>query len=152
MILGMEGLRLYKALVRPHLEYCEKFWVPYPRKDVLALERVQRRFTRMIPGIKSLVYKERLRTLELYLMELGRMRGDLIETYRIMKGLDRVDVMKMFPLVGETRIRGHSLRVKGQPFGTEMRRNFFSQRATTPWNSLPQKTVAMNDGQVIECL
>ena len=68
-------LRLYKVLVRPHLEYCEQFWAPYLRKAVLALERVQRRFTRMIPGMKSLSYEERLRTLGLYLLEFRRMRG-----------------------------------------------------------------------------
>ena len=47
----------------------------------------------------------------------------------------------MFPLVGETRIRGHSLRVKGRPYRTEMRRNFFSQRVVNLWNSLSQKAV-----------
>ena len=44
-------------------------------------------------------------------MEFRRMRGDLIETYRILKGLDKVDV-GMIPLVDETRIRGNSLRIK----------------------------------------
>ena len=68
-------LRLCKAVVRPHLEYCEQFWAPYLRKDVLALERVQRRFTRMIPGMKSLSYEERLRTLGLYPLEFRRIKG-----------------------------------------------------------------------------
>ena len=69
-------LTLYKALVRSHLEYCEQFWAPYLRRDVLALERVQRSFTRMIPGVKSLTYEEGLRTLGLYSMEFRRMRGE----------------------------------------------------------------------------
>ena len=47
----------------------------------------------------------------------------------------------MFALVGETRIRGYNLRVKGSPFRTEMRRDFFSQKVVNLWNSLPQKTV-----------
>ena len=63
----------------------------------------------------------------------------LSEIYRILKGLDTVDVEKMFLLVGETRIQGHSFRVKG--FRTKMRRNFFSQRVVNLWNSLPQKAV-----------
>jgi len=58
-------LRLYKALVRPHLEYCEQLSAPYLRKDVLALEGVQRRFARMNPGTKGLTHDERLRTLGL---------------------------------------------------------------------------------------
>ena len=66
------------------MEYCEPFWAPHLRKDVLVLERVQRRFTRMIPGMKSLSYEERLGALGLYSLEFRRMRAHLIETYRIL--------------------------------------------------------------------
>jgi len=34
----------------------------------------------------------------------------------------------LFPLLGETRTEGHSVRVKGRYYATEMRGNFFSQR------------------------
>ena len=56
-------LQLYRALVRPHLEYCVQFWCPYLRKDVLAIEGVQR-----IPGMAGLSYEERLSRLGLYVV------------------------------------------------------------------------------------
>ena len=74
-------LKLYKALVRPHLEYCEQFWFPYLRKNILASEAVQRRFTRLILGIKGFSNEERLSSLSLYSLEFRRMKGGLIDIY-----------------------------------------------------------------------
>ena len=68
-------LQLYRALVRPHLGYCVQFWCPYLRKDVLAIEGVQRRFTRLIPGMAGLSYEEGLNQLGLYSLEFRRVRG-----------------------------------------------------------------------------
>ena len=39
------------------------------------------------------------------------MRGDQIEVYKMIKGMDKVDVEWMLPLVGHSRTRGHSLRI-----------------------------------------
>ena len=109
----------------------------YLRKDVLAIEGVQRRFTRLIPGMAGLSYEERLSRLGLYSLEFRRVRGNLIETCKILTGLDRVDSEGIFPMVGESRIRGHRLKIRGKPFRTEVRRNFFTQRVVNVWNSLP---------------
>ena len=63
------------ALARLHPEYCAQFCSSYLRKDVVALEAVQRRFTRLIPEMRGLSYEERLNSLGRYSLEFRRMRG-----------------------------------------------------------------------------
>ena len=53
-----------------------------------------------------------------------------------MMGIDKIKAGKLFPLVGETRTRGHSLKISGSRFRIELRRNFFTQRVVNLWNSL----------------
>ena len=48
---------LYKAIVRSHLEYCIQAWSPYLRKDIDMLEKIQRRATKLIPGLRDLRYE-----------------------------------------------------------------------------------------------
>ena len=61
-----------------------------------------------------------------------------MKPFRVLKGLDTVDTERMFPMVGESRTRGHSVRIEGHPFKTEMWRDFFSQRVV---NLLPRAAV-----------
>ena len=124
-------LELYRTLVRPQLEYCVQFWSPHYRKDVIALEGVQRRFTRMLPGMKHLSYEERLDRLGLFSLEQRRLRGDLIEVYKIMRGKDRVDREQLFPLVEGSVTRGHKFKVRGRRFRGDVRKNFFTQKVVT---------------------
>jgi ribonuclease P/MRP protein subunit RPP40 len=84
-------LPLYKSLVRLHLEFGIQAWRPYLRKDIDLLEGVQRRATKMIPSLKFKSYEDRLKELELTTLETRRLRGDLIEVFKIFKGLDNVD-------------------------------------------------------------
>ena len=74
---------LFKALVRPHLEYANAVWSPYKKKDIKRIEQIQKDFTRKIEGLNGLDYSERLRKLNLPSLEFRRIRGDLIETYKI---------------------------------------------------------------------
>ena len=50
---------LFKALVRPHLEYAQPVWSPYLKKHQQMIENVHRQSTKLIPGFKTLSYEER---------------------------------------------------------------------------------------------
>ena len=51
-------VNLYITLVRPLLEYCQQVWSPHLVKDVKKVEDVQRRFTKMINGMKGMSYEK----------------------------------------------------------------------------------------------
>ena len=69
---------LYKAIVRPLLEYSIQACSPYLRKDIDKLEKIQRRATKLIPGLRDLRYEERLKECGLTTQETRRLRGDQI--------------------------------------------------------------------------
>src|SRR6218665_2175815 len=87
-------LRLYKSLVRAHLEYCVQAWSPYLRQYIDILGQVQRRATKMIRGLGKFTYEERLIRCGLTNLEKRRTRGDLIEAYKIMTGNEAIPVSR----------------------------------------------------------
>ena len=80
-------VKLYCALVRPHVEYGVEIWFPYLKRQSVAVEKVQRRATKKLSEIKYLTYTERMQTLSLPSLKCRRIRGDMILVYKLMKGL-----------------------------------------------------------------
>ena len=144
--------QLYKVFVRPHLEYCQQACSPYLKKDQDKLEKVQRSATKLMQHMKDLPYEERLKELNLYSLEERRMRGDMILMYRLLSGDLDIDYRRFFtyvqPNTQTEKLRSynrHSKIVKAYHSSTkdiDVRRNFFSQRAINPWNSLPESVVS----------
>ena len=99
---------LYKMYVRPYLEYCVQSWSPYLARDIDTLEKVQRRATKHLRGLAHLTYESRLEILDLYSLYCRRQRGDMIETYKILKRHYDLDPSTFFTLNTATT-RGHSL-------------------------------------------
>ena len=79
--------------------------------------------------------------LGLFYLERRRLRGDLIEVYKIMKGIDRVNSWKLFPRSEMTNTKGHKFKVRGAMFNTDMWGTYFTQRVVGAWNALPSKVV-----------
>ena len=140
---------LYKSLVRPHLEFASCIWSPAQKFNINAIEKVQRRATRLVPEIRELRYEDRLRALNLETLSYRRMRADLLEVYRILSKQHQLDMdchcphcpgklLLMSTPVQTTRNNSKKLYVQT---ATGIRHHFFSSRVTTWWNQLSEATV-----------
>jgi len=133
-------LNLYVALVRPLLEYCVQVCSPYKRKHIRLLEGVQRRATKLVPQLKNLSYDDRLEILGLTRLVDRRIRGDMIETYKIITGKEKVNARNYFQMA--TFIgRSHSKKVYRKYSRLNKRKYWFTQRVVPKWNSLSSEEV-----------
>jgi ribonuclease P/MRP protein subunit RPP40 len=132
--------KLYKGLIRPHLEYGNLIWHPRFIKDIESIERVQKRATKLVHCVKHLPYPERLKVLKIPTLAYRRFRGDMIEVYKLLHGKEDIEYTKFFDLNPNTT-RGHSLKLKKKSFKKDVRKHFFSQRVITPWNLLTDEIV-----------
>ena len=142
--LDLISLRLlYCSLVRPHLDYAVSVWNPYFKKDINLLEGVQRRATKLTKELKNLPYEARLRKLELTTLEKRRERGDLIQMYKIINGLEEVHLTKGPNFaVSDYFTRGNSLKLRRELVkNCTPRFNFLTNRVVENWNSLPEEIV-----------
>ena len=131
---------LYKSLVRPILEYCSAIWYPLYKTDALEIEKVQRRATKLVPELRKLDYSERLKALNITTLAYRRRRTDVLQVFRIIKGIDKI-LFETFFQYNTSGTRGHHLKLEKPRATTKMRQNSFSHRAVNIWNSLPADAV-----------
>ena len=132
---------LFKSLVRPHLEYGCCIWGPFSKADRKAVERVQRRATKLVPDLRHRPYTERLRLLDLPSLYYRRRRGDMIKTYQVLHGEMDVRQEDFFTPALDRRTRGHPWKLNKEQAQSRTRRLCFSTRVISDWNSLPSEVV-----------
>jgi len=131
-------LLLYKALVCSHLEYAQAVWSPYKVKSVEALEGVQRRATKILPGFGNLTYKERLQQLKLPTLVAC---GDMIEVYKILHGYYDPEAAPCLQQCIYPSTRGHTWKLYQLQSNLNCRKCSFTVRVAGQWNKLPDGVV-----------
>ena len=134
---------LYCSLVRPYLDYAVSVKNFYFVKDIKLLEGVQRRATKLVKELKNLPYEIRLKKLELTTLEQRRDRGDLIQMYKIIYGLEDVRLIKGLNFVDSDHFtRGNSLKLRRELVkNCTPRFNFLTNRVVDNWNALSDEIV-----------
>ena len=129
-------LPLYKARVRSILEYGSILWDPYRHFLSEAIEKVQRRFTRIFPYLRGLSYRERLSHLKLLSLSARRLRYKLIFLYKIVNNHVDVDPDVYFSFATYTSTRGNPVKIIPPFSRRDCRRHFFSVDTVFHWNSM----------------
>ena len=136
---------IFKSLIRPILEYANAVWCPQTKKDIRAIEKVQRHFTKRVFGMKDMSYSQRLATLKLPSLEFRRVRGDLIETYKIMTNIYDPETTKTLISSSSTNnlTGSHKFKIFKKRINSNSTRyqKFFTNRITNIWNKLPDHVV-----------
>ena len=102
---------------------------------------VQRRTTRLVKCISHMSYEERLRHLGLPTLEYSRARTDMVQVYKIINQIDKVDISKLFTFAPHGATRGHSLKLFKPRARLNVRNQSFRNREIDSWNSLPESVV-----------
>ena len=90
---------LYKSLVRPVIEYGNIIWGSHYSLDQQNIEKIQRRATRTLAGLKDTPYTERLCILGLPSLQYRRLRGDMILLYCLVNNDIGIDFSDLYHLL-----------------------------------------------------
>ena len=131
--------KLYPTFVRPHLEFASAAWNNMTTEEVAKIESVQHKATKMVQELKGYSYYERLRALGITDLETRRKRGDLIQIYKVINGLEEVNIGLRR---GNRENRAHTSQIVRDICKESVGRNrFLTNRTATTWNLLPTTVV-----------
>ena len=138
---------LYKSLVRPIIEYANPVWSPYIREYIDLIENIQHYYTKRIIGMQDLDYEARLKCLRLPSLEYRRVRGDLIEVYKICQGIyDPLTTNSLLTFAHpQSRTRAHKYKLEKSHFNKRQYQYFFTNRVVNLWNNLPEDVVCADN-------
>ncbi len=104
----------------------------------------------MIPSLGNKSYDERLSTLNMFSLEKHRLRGKLIECFKILNGFTNIDRSKLFMIDGTLRTRNNGIKLKCRQVNSDCTKFFFTNVVVQEWNKLPPSVVQCNTIELFE--
>jgi ribonucleases P/MRP protein subunit RPP40 len=133
--------KAFVTYIRPVVEYCSVVWSPCFKKYIDLIEKVQKRFSKRIPCLRDLPYKERLSHLNLQSLELRRLHFDLIFYFNILNNnspISKDDFFTFhFPPVSS---RCPTPFIQKPRLSSKHLLSSFRYRSVDCWNSLTTET------------
>ena len=128
-------------MVRSHLEYCHSVWNPYKVGLISDIEKVQKRATKLVNNCKKMSYENRLKFLDLPTLKMRRLRGDMIEVFKILNGFYDSNVTPPLNRNMDSRTRGNCMKLALVRSKLDIRKYSFCPRVANAWNSLPDSVI-----------
>ena len=101
-------------------------WSPILKGDCDVIEIVQHRATKLVSSINELSYNNRLKALNLTTLVERRQRGDMIQLYKIIHGVDKLDRGNHFQIVYNTKLEVTALNTSAKNTGSSKEKTFSS--------------------------
>ena len=141
---------IYPTFVRPHIEFAIQVWNPQTKEESNRLEKIQKKALDLATNLKGLNYREKLERLGLTSHKLRRKRGDLIQMYKIVNEIEKVQLLKNLNYSGKG-LRGHKLKIHREIDAKHHSRvNFLTNRIATEWNRLPIEVVESSNTNIFK--
>ena len=91
--------------------------------------QVQRRATRIIRGLETKSYEERLKELGMFNFEKRRLRGGTIALFKYLKGNHSKEGQELFSIIPECKIHHNGFKLQEARYRLNIRKNFITVRA-----------------------
>ena len=127
----------YSEMMRPHLKNCVHFWAPHYKKDIMALEHVQRRATKLWGSGAQVLWEA---TEGAGIVQSGEEEAQR-RPYCSLKGCcSEVECWCLLPGNGNST-KGNALKLHQGRLRLDIRKHLFSERVVGHWNRLPREMV-----------
>ena len=138
--------------IRPILEYDSSIWNPSEIYLIDMIENIQREFSRRIPSITDLSYRDRLEKLNLEPLELRRLRYDLGLYYKVLNNLTPLNPSDYFLIYhSPPSSRSASIYLTRPIRASNKFLSSFFFRCIDVWNRLPITVTSAESFTCFKC-